>query len=116
MLPLALLADRPWTLPMPGPGTWGALVGLGLLSTALAYALYFRILAAAGATNLLLVTFLIPVSAILLGVLVLGETLAARHMAGMALIGAGLVLIDGRLAARLGGSFSGEGAAPRGNG
>lgn len=59
--------------------------------------LYFRILAAAGATNLLLVTFLIPVSAILLGVLVLGETLLPRHLAGMALIGVGLAFIDGRL-------------------
>jgi len=97
MLPLALLADRPWTLPMPGPGTWGALVGLGLLSTALAYALYFRILAAAGATNLLLVTFLIPVSAVLLGALALGERLEPKHFIGMALIGAGLALIDGRL-------------------
>ncbi|MBX9700942.1 MAG: DMT family transporter, partial [Acetobacteraceae bacterium] len=58
--------------------------------------LYFRILAAAGATNLLLVTFLIPVSAILLGVLVLEERLALQQLAGMALIGAGLACIDGR--------------------
>jgi drug/metabolite transporter (DMT)-like permease len=97
MLPLALLTDRPWTLPVPGPETWGALVGVGLLSTALAYVLYFRILAAAGATNLLLVTFLIPVSAILLGALVLGERLESKHLIGMALIGAGLAFIDGRL-------------------
>ena len=97
MLPLALVVDRPWTLPVPGPETWGALVGLGLLSTALAYVLYFRILAAAGATNLLLVTFLIPVSAVLLGALALGERLEPKHFVGMALIGAGLALIDGRL-------------------
>ena len=95
MLPLALLVDRPWAL--PGPGTWAALVGLGLLSTALAYVLYFRLLAAAGATNLLLVTFLIPVSAILLGALALGEELETKHFIGMALIGAGLAFIDGRL-------------------
>ena len=68
-----------------------------MLSTALAYVLYFRILALAGATNLLLVTFLIPVSAILLGGLVLHETLLPRHVAGMALIGAGLAAINGRL-------------------
>nr|HMQ42651.1 DMT family transporter [Paracoccus sp. (in: a-proteobacteria)] len=68
--------------------------------TALAYLLYFRILATAGATNLLLVTFLIPVSAILLGTLVLNEVLLPRHIAGMALIGLGLAAIDGR-AARL---------------
>ena len=92
-----LLVDRPWTLAMPHPATWAAVLGVGLLSTALAYVLYFRILAAAGATNLLLVTFLIPVSAILLGSLVLGETLLPRHFGGMALIGAGLACIDGRL-------------------
>ena len=73
------------------------MLGLALLSTALAYVLYFRILATAGATNLLLVTFLIPVSAIVLGVLVLGERLAASQLAGMALIAAGLAAIDGRL-------------------
>jgi drug/metabolite transporter (DMT)-like permease len=50
----------------------------------------------AGAVNLLLVTFLIPVSAILLGTLVLGEALAPRHLLGMALIGMGLAAIDGR--------------------
>jgi len=97
LLPLMLLVDRPWTLAMPHPATWAAVLGVGLLSTALAYVLYFRILAAAGATNLLLVTFLIPVSAILLGALVLGETLLPRHFGGMALIGAGLAFIDGRL-------------------
>jgi drug/metabolite transporter (DMT)-like permease len=97
LLPLMLLVDRPWTLAMPHPATWAAVAGVGLLSTALAYVLYFRILAAAGATNLLLVTFLIPVSAILLGALVLGETLLPRHFGGMALIGVGLACIDGQL-------------------
>jgi len=76
-------------------------LGIAALSTALAYVLYFRILATAGATNLLLVTFLIPVSAILLGSLVLGERLDPTHFAGMALIGAGLAGIDGRLLRRL---------------
>jgi drug/metabolite transporter (DMT)-like permease len=98
ILPIMLLVDRPWMLPAaPSPVVWAALAGLALLSTALAYLLYFRILAAAGATNLLLVTFLIPVTASLLGALVLGETLEPRHFAGMALIGAGLALIDGRM-------------------
>lgn len=97
LFPIMLLVDRPWALKMPGAATWGAVLGVGLLSTALAYVLYFRILAAAGATNLLLVTFLIPVSAILLGALALGETLLPRSFGGMALIGAGLACIDGRL-------------------
>jgi drug/metabolite transporter (DMT)-like permease len=97
LFPLVLVVDRPWTLFVPGPGVWAAIAGLALLSTALAYVLYFRILAAAGATNLLLVTLLIPVPATLLGSAVLGEQLEPRHFAGMALIGLGLVLIDGRV-------------------
>ena len=97
LLPIMLLVDQPWTLPMPSMTAILALIGVAALSTALAYILYFRILATAGATNLLLVTFLIPVSAILLGVLVLGETLGAKHLIGMALIGLGLAAIDGRL-------------------
>ena len=97
MLPLALLVDLPWTLPIPSAAALGAIVALALASTALGYLLFFRVLAAAGATNIMLVTFLIPVSALLLGVFVLGETLALRHLAGMALIGAGLAAIDGRV-------------------
>lgn len=101
LIPVALLVDHPWTLPLPGPATWAALAGIALLSTALAYVLYFRILASAGATNLMLVTFLIPVSAILLGALVLGEQLEAQHFIGMALIAAGLAALDGRLVTAL---------------
>ncbi|WP_298956266.1 DMT family transporter [uncultured Methylobacterium sp.] len=101
LVPVALMVDRPWTLPVPGLPVWGAVAGLAVLSTALAYVLYFRILATAGATNLLLVTFLIPVSAILLGTLGLGERLDPRHYLGMALIGCGLAAIDGRLLARV---------------
>ena len=96
LLPLALLVDRPWKLAAPGAETLLALAGVAALSTALAYVIFFRLLAAAGATNLLLVTLLIPVTAILLGVAVLGETLLPRHLAGMALIGLGLAAIDGR--------------------
>jgi len=96
LLPLALLVEHPWTLLPLHAATWAAVVGLGVLSTAVAYVLYFRVLATAGATNVLLVTLLIPVSAILLGVLVLGESLLPRHFLGMALIGAGLGCIDGR--------------------
>lgn len=102
ILPIMLMIDQPWSLPAPPSETvWAALAGLALLSTALAYVLYFRILAAAGATNLLLVTFLIPVTAILLGTAFLQERLVARHFVGMALIGIGLVVLDGRIAARL---------------
>ena len=99
LIPMVALVDRPWTLSAPGAATWSALIGIALLCTVLAYVLYFRILAAAGATNLLLVTFLIPVSAILLGSLVLGEALLIREYAGMTVIGVGLAFIDGRLLA-----------------
>jgi drug/metabolite transporter (DMT)-like permease len=97
LLPLALAFDRPWTLPVPSAAALLSMAGLALVSTAVAYILYFRLLARAGATNVGLVTLLIPVSAVLFGTVLLGERLAARHGAGMALIGAGLVLIDGRL-------------------
>lgn len=97
LLPVAIIVDRPWTLPVPGLPVWGAVLGIAALSTALAYVLYFRILATAGATNLSLVTFLIPISAIMLGTLVLGEHLDPRHYLGMALVGCGLAAIDGRL-------------------
>ncbi|HUL06549.1 MAG TPA: DMT family transporter [Candidatus Acidoferrum sp.] len=97
MLPIALIADRPWTLAMPTPVALGAIAGLALLSTALAYVLFFRILAAAGATNLLLVTLLIPVSALLLGHFILQEGLALQQLLGMTLIALGLAAIDGRL-------------------
>jgi drug/metabolite transporter (DMT)-like permease len=100
LLPVALIVERPWTLPTPSAAAWAAILGIAAFSTAIGYVLYFRILASAGATNLLLVTFLIPVSAIVLGVLVLGERLGVRHFVGMALIGAGLAAIDGRLFAR----------------
>jgi drug/metabolite transporter (DMT)-like permease len=96
LAPVSLVIDAPWMLPAPSAGAIGAMLGLAALSTALAYVLYFRILALAGAVNLALVTFLIPVSAILLGTLLLGESLAPRHLAGMALIGLGLAAIDGR--------------------
>lgn len=104
MLPVALLLDHPWALPMPPAGTLAAILGLALLSTAFAYILYFRILALAGATNASLVTLLVPPSAILLGFLFLGERLGWAEVAGMLLIGAGLLILDGRIYARLRGS------------
>ncbi|GAJ94567.1 DMT family transporter [Agrobacterium sp. SHOUNA12C] len=97
LLPVALFVDHPWTLALPSTETWLALAGLAILSTAIAYVLFFRILATAGATNLMLVTFLIPVSAILLGALFLGEQLQLKHFIGMAMIAVGLAAIDGRL-------------------
>lgn len=100
LLPLALAAEHPWTLTLPPVPVVAAVAGLAVLSTAVAYILYFRLLATAGATNLLLVTFLIPVSAMALGVTILGETIEARHLLGLAGIAAGLAAVDGRLLPR----------------
>lgn len=99
-LPIVLLLNPPWTLPVPTGQTVLALAGLALVSTALAYVIFFRIMRSAGPSNVMLVTFLIPVSAIMLGVGLLGEELLPRHFAGMAAIFAGLALIDGRLLRR----------------
>jgi len=109
LLPVSLVVDRPWTLPMPSMGAVLSILALAFVSTAFAYLIFFRLLARAGATNVGLVTFLIPVSAILLGVLILGESLEWRHMAGMVLIAGGLMLIDGRPVAALGRSFKAGG-------
>jgi drug/metabolite transporter (DMT)-like permease len=97
MAPLSIALDRPWSLPSPAPAVWASLFGLALACTAFAYVLYFRILRTAGATNVSLVTFLAPVSAILLGVFVLAERLEARSLVGLLVIGVGLAAVDGRL-------------------
>jgi drug/metabolite transporter (DMT)-like permease len=94
---VAGIVDRPWTLPMPGVTTWLAVIGLAALSTALAYLVFFQILQRSGATNVMLVTLLIPVTAILLGSLVLGEAISTREIAGAAAIGSALLIIDGRV-------------------
>ena len=97
LLPLWLLVDRPWGLAIPGPAAIMSVIGIASLSTAFAYWLYFRILATAGATNLSLVTVLIPPGAIILGLLVLDEVLLPRHLVGLGLIIAGMFVTDGRI-------------------
>ncbi len=96
MLPIALVVDQPWTQAIPPIGALGAITALALVCTAFAYVLYFRLIDRAGATNALLVTLLVPPTAILLGALFLGETLAAQDFLGLALIALGLAAIDGR--------------------
>lgn len=89
--------EQPWHLPLPGITTWLAVLGLAALSTALAYIVFFQIIRRSGATNVMLVTLLIPVTAILLGWLVLGEPISAREIAGAVVIGSALLVIDGRV-------------------
>jgi drug/metabolite transporter (DMT)-like permease len=97
MIVVAGFVERPWQLPMPAAPTWLAVIGLAALSTALAYIVFFQILRRSGATNVMLVTLLIPVTAILLGYLVLGEQISSREIFGALVIGSALLLIDGRV-------------------
>ncbi len=97
LAPVAFWVDRPWTLAMPAPHVVAAILGLALLTTALGYIIFFRILAVSGPTNAMLVTLLNPLTAIALGVLVLGETLAGRHIVGALVIALALLAIDGRI-------------------
>jgi drug/metabolite transporter (DMT)-like permease len=97
MAVIAGVFERPWQLPMPGAVTWLAVFGLAALSTALAYVVFFRVLRRSGATNVMLVTLLVPVTAIALGSLVLGEHISLREIAGALVIGSALLLIDGRV-------------------
>jgi len=102
MLPVSLMVDHPWQLAMPPLSAWGAIVSLALLCTAFGYVLYFRLIDRAGATNALLVTLMVPPTAILLGALFLNETLAPQDFLGLGLIALGLAAIDGRLLSVLG--------------
>ena len=99
MIPVVLVVEDGTGLFVASAGVWSAVIALAVVSTALAYLLYFRIVARAGATNASLVTLIVPVSAILLGTLFLGERLAPLEILGMAIILMGLLAIDGRLLA-----------------
>jgi drug/metabolite transporter (DMT)-like permease len=97
ILPVAVAVDRPWQMPMPSAVGLGATAALTVFSTALAYVVFFRLLRNIGAGNAMLVSFLTPIGGSILGVALLGETLAPHTLAGMALIFAGLAVIDGRV-------------------
>ena len=97
MAPVALIVEQPWLQPAPPLEAWGAITALALVCTAFAYILYFKLIDSAGATNALLVTLLVPPTAILLGGLFLGERLTLGQFGGLGLIALGLAAIDGRL-------------------
>lgn len=77
--------------------TWGAISYFSVLGTACAYLLYYRVLSMAGSGNLMLCTLLIVPFAIVLGAFVLGERLEPRALTGFAVLGLGLVILDGRI-------------------
>ena len=101
LLPVVWWIDKPLQLANPSLQVWLSILALAIFSTAFAYILFFRILSSSGATNVVLVTFLAPVTASLLGWLMLDEQLQAKHFIGMACIGLGLAIIDGRLWAKV---------------
>ena len=102
MFVLATVIDRPWQLQMPGPATWLAILGLASLSTALAFIIFFQIAIRSGASNVMLVTLLVPVSAILLGYFFLDERIEFREIVGALIIGSALLVMDGRVFRLLG--------------
>lgn len=81
--------DRPWALPAPGMDTWLAFIGLALFGTAITYVVFFEILARAGPSNVMLVTLLVPVTALVLGNLFLAEPLIRHELIGAAIVGPG---------------------------
>ena len=97
MLPVALLAAGNWSPLQTSAVVWLNVLALGIGATALAYLIYFRLLADAGATNASLVTFIVPASAILFGFLLLGERLNAYQFTGLGLLLTGLLVLDGRI-------------------
>jgi drug/metabolite transporter (DMT)-like permease len=97
LFPLMLIIDHPTSLPLPSLHVALSLLALALLCTAIAYIIFFNIVKRAGMTNVTLVTLLVPVSAMILGAFLLNEQISVRHILGMAVIGIGLALIDGRI-------------------
>ncbi|MEJ2124264.1 MAG: DMT family transporter [Alphaproteobacteria bacterium] len=97
ILPMALVFEQPFSQDMPSAAAIASVVALALFSSALAYIVFFRILMRVGATNVVLVTLLVPVTAIFLGVTIIGETLLLRYFVGLAVIICGLLIVDGRI-------------------
>lgn len=89
--------DKPWSLPMPSVEVIFSLLALAVFGTAVAYIVFFRILVRAGASNAMLVTLLIPVTALVLGNIFLGEAVHTKEIIGAIIIGLGLLFIDGRM-------------------
>jgi drug/metabolite transporter (DMT)-like permease len=96
MAVLAFAFSDPSQFKQASGQTWAAIIGLAAISTSIAYLIFFRIIARAGPSFVVLVTMLVPVSAILLGMLVLGESLTTNEILGALLIGLALIIIDGR--------------------
>jgi drug/metabolite transporter (DMT)-like permease len=96
---LALLFERPLDVPMRADAIL-AVVWLGLLGSGAAYLVFFRLLGRWGATRTSLVAYLLPVYGIVLGAIVLSETIDARLIVGTALVIGGIALVNARWGSR----------------
>ncbi len=96
VFPMILLFEYPVRIHLQ-LSTIGALLGMSVFGTAFAYIMFLSIIRTAGATNTLLVTFLVPITALLMGVFILDESLSDHAVIGMFVIFLGLLLIDGRV-------------------
>jgi drug/metabolite transporter (DMT)-like permease len=101
MIPFMLLIDQPWTLAMPSLASTLATVALAVFATGLAYGFYFQLIDRAGAANAMLVAFVIPILAVILGIAFLNEALSGGQVIGAGLIAFSLIILDGRAIARL---------------
>ncbi len=106
MAVIVSLIDQPWTLTAPSQGAVLSVVALAVFGTALAYIIFFKILVRSGASNAMLVTLLIPVTALILGNVFLEEQIQSKEITGALIIGAGLLFIDGRVINRLTGKHA----------
>jgi len=97
MVFVASIYDQPWSLNAPSLNAWLAIIGLAFFGTAMAYLIYFKLLQHAGATNVLLVTLLVPVTALFLGIYFLGENISDQQSIGALIIAIALLFLDGRV-------------------
>ncbi|MDJ0948047.1 MAG: DMT family transporter [Alphaproteobacteria bacterium] len=95
LAPLSLSLDAPWTL-VPSTGALAALAAVAVFSTAVPMLLLFWLIRRAGASNASLAAFFMPVVAVTLGAVLLGEALPWQAFAGLALILFGAAAVSGR--------------------
>jgi drug/metabolite transporter (DMT)-like permease len=95
IVPVSLIAESPWQA-APSAASVAALVLLGVVGTALATLIFFRLVACTGATFTSLINYLIPLFGVLWGAAVLAERLPATALAGLALILSGIALVNRR--------------------
>jgi drug/metabolite transporter (DMT)-like permease len=96
-LPVAAAIDRPWEHAAPPAAALLAIVGMGVLGSALPSLCHFTVIQRAGATNASLVTLIMPLTPVALGGIFLGERLSATDITGALIIAAALIIIDGRV-------------------